>query len=88
MNTYFSNCKCINSSKNHYILARHTCTHLELEKLGYMCYADYLCRTGKKLFKDTVYAFKYGPVVESVYEKYKGTKEIEDNTNKTSFRKP
>lgn len=61
-----------------YILATHICTHLELEKLVYMCYADYLCSTHKRLFQDKIYAFKYGPVVESVYEEYKGTKDIEE----------
>ena len=44
----------------------------------YLCYADYLCKSGKKLFDDKVFAFELGPVVESVYEKYKGTREIED----------
>ena len=33
-----------------------------------------LCR----LFEDKIYAFKYGPVVESVYEAYKGMKDIEE----------
>lgn len=61
-----------------YVLATHICTHLELEKLVYLCYADYLCATRKKLFNDKIYAFKYGPVVESVYEAYKGTKDIEE----------
>lgn len=61
-----------------YILAGRLCTHLELEKLVYMCYADYLCATHKKLFADKIYAFKYGPVVESVYEEYKGMKDIEE----------
>ncbi len=60
-----------------YILAIRTCTHLELEKLVYMCYADYLCKTGKRLFEDKIYAFKYGPVVETVYKKYKGKKIID-----------
>mgnify|MGYP001455597876 CR=1 FL=1 len=61
-----------------YILATRVCTHLELEKLVYMCYADYLCSTHQRLFQDKIYAFKYGPVVESVYEEYKGTKDIEE----------
>lgn len=61
-----------------YILATHICTHLELEKLVYMCYADYLCSTHKRLFEDKIYAFKYGPVVESVYAEYEGTKDIEE----------
>lgn len=62
-----------------YILAKVGCTHLKLEKLVYMCYADYLCNTGKKLFVDKIYAFRYGPVVESVYETYRGIKEIEED---------
>ncbi|MBQ2407499.1 MAG: DUF4065 domain-containing protein [Lachnospiraceae bacterium] len=61
-----------------YILSTRVCTHLELEKLVYMCYADYLCATHKKLFKDKIYAFRYGPVIESVYEEYKGMKDIEE----------
>ena len=54
-----------------YILTKVPCTHLKLEKLVYMCYADYLCEVGNKLFIDKIYAYKLGPVIESVYEKYK-----------------
>lgn len=61
-----------------YILASCICTHLALEKLVYLCYADYLCATGKRLFEDQIYAFKYGPVIKSVYETYKGMKDIEE----------
>ena len=62
-----------------YILSHVKCTQLKLQKLVYLCYADYLCSTGKKLFTDDIYAFKYGPVVDTVYEKYKqyGYKPIE-----------
>lgn len=65
-----------------YILSKITCTQLKLQKLVYLCFADYLCDTGKKLFSDKIYAFKYGPVVETVYEKYKeyGYKSIEEET--------
>lgn len=55
-----------------YILSKIKCTHLKLQKLVYLCYAEYLCETGNKLFEDTIYAFKLGPVVDSVYQKYKG----------------
>lgn len=55
-----------------YILSHIKCTHLKLEKLVYLCYADYLCFYGKRLFIDDIYAFKYGPVIKTVYEKYKG----------------
>lgn len=54
-----------------YILTKISCSHLKLEKLCYLCYADYLCKTGKRLFKDRIYAFRYGPVIGTVYEKYK-----------------
>ncbi len=62
-----------------YILSKVKCTHLKLEKLVYLCFADYLCKYDKELFEDEIYAYKYGPVVDSVYEKYKGSgyKEIE-----------
>lgn len=55
----------------HYILSQVCCTHLSLEKLVYLAYADYLCDHGERLFRDNIYAFRYGPVVESVYEAYK-----------------
>lgn len=54
-----------------YILSKITCTQLKLQKLVYLCFADYLCDTGKPLFTDKIYAFKYGPVVDTVYKKYK-----------------
>lgn len=65
-----------------YILSKIECTQLKLQKLVYLCFADYLCDTGKQLFTDKIYAFKYGPVVETVYKKYKkyGYKPIEEET--------
>ena len=54
-----------------YIIAKIPCTHLKLEKLTYICYAEYLCETKKKLFNDNIYAYRLGPVVESVYKKYR-----------------
>lgn len=64
-----------------YILCKVKCTHLKLEKLVYLCFAEYLCKYDKKLYKDHIYAYKYGPVVSSVYDKYKGYgyKEIEQD---------
>lgn len=69
-----------------YILCKVKCTHLKLEKLVYYCYAEYLCKYGKELYKGKIYAYKYGPVVESVYAKYKryGYKEIEQEDEKIS----
>ena len=61
-----------------YILSMmHHCTHLKLQKLTYLCYADYLCSHYHKLFEDTIYAFDYGPVVKSVYDSFKGSRYIE-----------
>lgn len=54
-----------------YILSKIKCTQLKLQKLVYMCFADYLCNTGKELFTDRIVAYKYGPVVEDVYKKYR-----------------
>lgn len=45
-------------------------SHLKLQKLLYYCYAEFLERTGLKLFKDPIVAYKYGPVVESVFKKF------------------
>jgi uncharacterized phage-associated protein len=60
-----------------YILAKLDCSHLKLEKLVYYCYADYLTRTGKKLFQDQIFAFKYGPIAHDVYTKCKSISELE-----------
>lgn len=54
-----------------YILSKIECTQLKLQKLVYFCFADYLCDTQKALFTDPIYAFKYGPVVDTVYKRYK-----------------
>ncbi len=54
-----------------YIISKCKCTHLKLEKLTYFCYADYLSETNKSLFVDKIYAYKFGPVVSSVYKAYK-----------------
>lgn len=66
-----------------YILSIIPCTHLKLQKLVYMCYAEYLCGENEPLFNDKIYAYKLGPVIKSVYEKYKksgyGKLAIEDN---------
>ena len=63
-----------------YILSKIACTQLKLQKLVYLCFADYLCDTGKELFTDKIYAFKYGPVVDTVYKRYKeyGYKPIDE----------
>lgn len=60
-----------------YILTQRTCTHLELQKLAYLCYADYLCKTRRQLFSDCIYAYRYGPVIDSIYKKYRGSGSFE-----------
>lgn len=62
-----------------YILSIGPITHLKLQKLLYFAYADFLVATGEQLFKDKIYAWKHGPVVETVYEHYKayGAEDIE-----------
>ncbi|WP_283749714.1 Panacea domain-containing protein [Bacillus mycoides] len=54
-----------------FILSVSPSSHLKLQKLIYFSYAEFLLRTGIKLFKEPIVAFKYGPVVESVFHKYK-----------------
>ena len=69
-----------------YILSKIPCTHLKLEKLVYLAYADYLEKTNARLFEDKIYAYKLGPVVKSVYSKYKKKKTmlfIEQEDDKT-----
>lgn len=46
-------------------------THLQLQKLLYYVYSDFLLKTGKRLFKEPIVAYKYGPVVEDVFSRYR-----------------
>ncbi len=64
-----------------YIVAKYKCTHLKLEKLTYLCYADYLCENKSPLFLDEIYAYRLGPVIKSVFKAYKKKifKDEEDN---------
>lgn len=66
-----------------YILTLVPCTHLKLEKLVYLCYADYVCKYNRSLFTDRIYAYRLGPIISSVYKKYKKKKDVlyseEDN---------
>ncbi|EIX6391125.1 DUF4065 domain-containing protein [Enterococcus faecalis] len=60
-----------------YILSIKGMTHLRLQKILYMIYAECLFE-GEKLFKQNPVAFTYGPVYLSVYHKYKhGNKKVE-----------
>ena len=49
-------------------------THLKLQKILYFAQAAYLSLQGKPLFNDEIQAWKYGPVIPTVYkhfQKYK-----------------
>lgn len=59
------------------ILALVRCKHLKLEQLAYLAYADYLCKTGQRLFRDPVYASGGGPIVSSIYDKFYDAREKE-----------
>lgn len=55
-------------------------SQLKLQKLLYYAQACHLALYNKKLFDDKILAWTYGPVVESIYQKYKpcGRQPIED----------
>ena len=70
-----------------YVLTKVPCTHLKLEKIVYMCYAEYLCEFKEKLFNDKIYAYRLGPVIETVYERYKmyGSEYIDGEDDKIIY---
>ena len=51
-------------------------TQMKAMKLLYYIQAASLVVTKKRMFKDDIVAWKYGPVVESVHRKYYGDREI------------
>lgn len=46
-------------------------TPMKLQKLIYFVYRDYLKETNKRLFKEKFEAWRYGPVLPSVYQELK-----------------
>lgn len=44
---------------------------LKLQKILYFVQADFLVSAGKPCFSDEIFAYDYGPVIPSVYHKYK-----------------
>ena len=46
-------------------------TQLKLQKMLYFAQGTHLARTGEPLFDDPILAWKYGPVVESVYNDFR-----------------
>ncbi|MCY8947954.1 Panacea domain-containing protein [Bacillus atrophaeus] len=54
-----------------FVLSFKPASHLKLQKLLYYIYAEFLLKTGEKLFKEPIVAFKYGPVIEDIFYRYK-----------------
>ncbi|WP_455683244.1 Panacea domain-containing protein [Thomasclavelia sp.] len=71
-----------------FILSIKPYTHLGIQKMVYLCYADYLCKSGKKMFNDTFYAYSYGPVASSLYKMFKKYErnEIRDLDNEDKIK--
>lgn len=53
-----------------FILTIWPSSHIKLQKLLYFVYAEFLKRTGTKLFDEPIVSFRYGPVVESVFREF------------------
>lgn len=53
-----------------------SCSHLKLQKLAYFCYEKYLISYKKKLFNEKIYAWKYGPVIKSLYDSVKQSENL------------
>lgn len=60
-------------------------TQLKAMKLLYYAYGVYLAYTGKKLFPEPILAWKYGPAVKEVHDKYKGQREIVGEISETDL---
>lgn len=54
-----------------FLLAMQPMSNLKLQKMIYLVYADYLEKTGEKLFCENIRAYLYGPVILEVYNNYK-----------------
>ena len=46
-------------------------TPMKLQKLIYFVYREYLKKTGRSLFNERFETWRYGPVIPSVYDKFK-----------------
>ena len=54
-----------------FFLAMRPLSHLQLQKLVYLAYKEYLFKYKEPLFDEKIVAFQYGPVVEEVYQQFK-----------------
>jgi len=74
-----------------YIISKFPCgiANLALQKLTYLCHAEYLSKYDKPLFKDRVCAFDKSPVCYDLYQEYKDCyqyKEIHSDGETTMFK--
>ena len=80
-------CKAIDLSK--YIIGLIEVDNLKLQKLLYYCQGIHLARIDEPIFNDRIEAWTYGPVVPTVYRKYKkyGFETINESiTKKIEFK--
>lgn len=54
-----------------YILGIKPMSHLKLQKIVYLVYAEYLVKYKKPLFNEKIVAYRYGPVIEELYQEFK-----------------
>lgn len=54
-----------------YILSIIPMSPLKLQKLLYLSYEGLIKSTGEQLFKDKIFAWRHGPVIQSVYDEFK-----------------
>lgn len=62
------------------VLSIQPISNLKLQKTIYLIYADFLVKTGKRLFEDKIIASQYGLVIQTIYDHYKkhGCEPIEE----------
>lgn len=72
------------------VVADKTVTPMQLIKLVYLCHAWSLGLTGKPLIDEHVEAWRYGPVIRSLYQKVKDSRDFPVNGPLKDFigRKP
>lgn len=64
-----------NILKRAFAQKKYPVTPMKLQKLLYITYKKYLQKTGKRIFAEDFMAWKYGPVVPSVYEEFQHFKD-------------
>ena len=69
----------------YYIISEHAYCHTKIQKLVYLCYADYMVKYGKKLFLEPIEAWTYGPVVQAVYNKLRKYASTDDTKTKLKY---